>query len=257
MPTFLLAVGSNLGDSRRTIDQSLSAIDQWENTQVVARSSLHRTRALGGPQGQGEFLNGAVVVQTNRTPLELLHALQEIEIALGRKREERWSARTIDLDILLAGDQKLLPGESVIETDCLTIPHPRMSYRPFVLGPAVEIAGNWSHPLLHATLDTLWQQLREGDESLLLYGGSAEDRKWHVDQLTAHFPTLRILGPATVARESPSPQLAIQLRQQGEGPISGLPTLTLPASGRRSGLPELLAAIEGVWPDLGRQVSTE
>ena len=88
---------------------------------------------VGGPPDQGEFLNAAAVMETSITPLRFLEQLQRIESRHGRQRAERWAARTLDIDLLLYGDE-------VIETPMLTVPHPRMSFRRFVLEPAAEIA---------------------------------------------------------------------------------------------------------------------
>ena len=93
---------------------------------VVATSEWFGTDPIGGPVGQGDFLNGAAIVETSLEPTELLQHLRGIESSLGRQRRIRWDARTIDVDILLFDD-------ICMETDVLTVPHPRMICRRFVL----------------------------------------------------------------------------------------------------------------------------
>ncbi|MGI9455884.1 MAG: 2-amino-4-hydroxy-6-hydroxymethyldihydropteridine diphosphokinase [Aeoliella sp.] len=250
----LLAVGSNVGERQHSIDEAIVAVGRLKDTSVEARSGLHATLPIGGPAGQGEFLNGAIVVETSKSVETLHRELQSIENLLGRERRERWSARPIDLDLLLVDDQ-------VLETAALKLPHPRMSFRPFVLESAVEVAGDWRHPRLGCTLDALWTQLRGGDDGLLVYGGTSTDREWHAAQLCTHFASWRSveaeegscwLAAGDVALSDPvSPKLAIQLCKRDEAPQPGWPTLTLPASGRESNLIEAIAAVDGIWPDLG------
>jgi 2-amino-4-hydroxy-6-hydroxymethyldihydropteridine diphosphokinase len=139
MPRCLLAVGANLGNRSATLDQALAKISKLPQTQLLARSRWHETSPVGGLEGQATFLNGAVLIDCQLSPQELLSHLQEIEISLGRERHERWDARTIDIDILLFGD-------TTIDAPELQIPHPRMSFRQFMLRPAVEIAGETVHP---------------------------------------------------------------------------------------------------------------
>ena len=108
---------------------------------VTALSTMAETEPVGGPP-QGRYLNCVVEVQTNATPIELLHTLKTIERTMGRPaQDERWGPRVIDLDILLYDDATLSTPE-------LTIPHPEMHRRRFVLAPLVQIAPNVLHPVL-------------------------------------------------------------------------------------------------------------
>jgi 2-amino-4-hydroxy-6-hydroxymethyldihydropteridine diphosphokinase len=106
----------------------------------LAASRPRETRPIGGPAGQPAFLNGAFLVETALSPDDVLDVLTAIENTLHRERAERWGPRTIDLDLLLYDDL-------VLDRPGLTVPHPRMSTRRFVLEPCVEIAPDFLHPL--------------------------------------------------------------------------------------------------------------
>jgi len=126
-----IALGANLGDAQRTVEAAMNAIGKLPATQLVARSSLYRTAPVdsSGP----DYVNAVVAVQTQLQPEALLAALQALEAAAGRERPWRNAPRTLDLDILLYGDER-------IATESLTVPHPRMLERAFVLVPLAEIA---------------------------------------------------------------------------------------------------------------------
>jgi 2-amino-4-hydroxy-6-hydroxymethyldihydropteridine diphosphokinase len=123
-----LALGSNLGDRRAYL---AGAVKQLPD--VVAVSQLYETDPVGGLPGQGAYLNGVVELKTTRTARELLAAAQSAEAAADRVRVERWGPRTLDVDVLLVGDER------VDEPD-LVVPHPRMWIRGFVLVPLADLA---------------------------------------------------------------------------------------------------------------------
>jgi len=142
MAVAYLGLGSNLGDRRATIMQALTLMGDRGVT-VIKTSHWIETRPVGGPPDQGLFLNGAVKVKTDLTPLDLLDTLQTIERSLGRTRFVKNGPRTIDIDILLYDKIK-------IDSPRLTIPHPRMTERAFVMIPLKEIEPAITEELAHA-----------------------------------------------------------------------------------------------------------
>ena len=123
-----LALGSNLGDRRAHLAAAVARIPD-----VVAVSQLYETDPVGGPPGQGAYLNCVVELRTTRTPRELLAEAQAAEAAARRVRVERWGPRTLDVDVLLVGEEK-------VEEPDLVVPHPRMWERGFVLVPLADLA---------------------------------------------------------------------------------------------------------------------
>jgi pantoate--beta-alanine ligase len=152
MTVALVALGSNLGDRQENLRRAVEQLAATSGIRVLAESRLLVTRPVGGPAGQGDFLNGAVLLESSLAPLDLLTALQNIETTLRRERREHWGPRTLDLDLLLYGEQ-------VIDTPQLTVPHPRMAERRFVLEPAAEIAPQLLHPTSGQTVGQLFEQL--------------------------------------------------------------------------------------------------
>ena len=128
-----VGLGSNLQQPLLQLQRALIAIAQLPSSQLLRVSSVYRSAAVG-PGEQPDYLNAALQLDTRLQPAELLAALQAIEQAQGRVRAIRWGARTLDLDILLYGDRQ-------IATSSLTIPHPELQRRNFVLYPLAEIAG--------------------------------------------------------------------------------------------------------------------
>jgi 2-amino-4-hydroxy-6-hydroxymethyldihydropteridine diphosphokinase len=128
----LIGLGSNLGDRVANLEGSIAALNQVSGITVRQVSSFRETEPVGGPPGQGMFLNAVAQLETDLDPLALLHVLQEIEARFGRQRTVRWGERTLDLDLLLFDDR-------IIDTPELCLPHPRMRTRRFVLEPLVEV----------------------------------------------------------------------------------------------------------------------
>lgn len=134
MAASYIGIGSNLGDRLKNIEQAIAKINQLKGARVEKISSIIETEPVGGP-AQGKFLNAAIGIQTDLSAQELLRSLQNIERDLGRKRLVKNGPRTIDLDILTFGEQK-------INDTNLTVPHPKIKHRDFVLLPLREIAPN-------------------------------------------------------------------------------------------------------------------
>jgi len=133
-----IALGSNLGDSRATLEQALEALDRIEGVRLIRRSSWYRSAPIGPVQPH--FINGCALLEVSLAPEALLEVLQAIERRFGRQRAERWGPRTLDLDLILYGTQR-------ISTERLEVPHPQMVERAFVLVPLAEIAANWIDPV--------------------------------------------------------------------------------------------------------------
>jgi 3-oxoacyl-[acyl-carrier protein] reductase len=158
--TAYIALGSNLGDRREYLGRALQALRQAPGIVVGQVSSYYETAPVGGPPGQGDFLNAAAELQTALEPDELLRTLLDIEQGLGRIRDVHHGPRTIDLDLLLYGDL-------VYSTATVTVPHPRMHERFFVLQPLAEIAPNVTHPVSGMTIRELCNKLQSAERGTL------------------------------------------------------------------------------------------
>ncbi|MEM6835218.1 MAG: 2-amino-4-hydroxy-6-hydroxymethyldihydropteridine diphosphokinase [Cyanobacteria bacterium P01_C01_bin.120] len=138
-----IALGSNLGDSLATLRAAVSALEAHSQVVVTAVSSVYLTAPLGPPQP--DIFNACVLLETTLTAPELLNLLLAIEATFGRVRSQHWGPRTLDLDLLLFGQQ-------ILSTAKLQLPHPRMWERGFVLVPLAEIAPDWRNPLSGQTV---------------------------------------------------------------------------------------------------------
>lgn len=133
MITVYIAVGSNLADPVAQANVGIDALKQLPKSEFIQASKLYSSTPMG-PQNQPDYINAVVAIQTELTPLELLDCTQAIELEQGRvRKEERWGPRTLDLDILLYGNE-------VIDSERLIVPHYGMRDREFVLYPLSEIA---------------------------------------------------------------------------------------------------------------------
>jgi len=133
-----IALGSNLGDSRGTLEEALEALNRSEGVRLIRRSSWYRSAPIGPVQP--DYVNGCALLEVSLAPEALLDVLQATENRFGRVRSERWGPRTLDLDLILYGPQR-------IATERLEVPHPRMAERAFVLLPLAEIASDWIDPV--------------------------------------------------------------------------------------------------------------
>ncbi len=146
--TAYIGLGSNLGDRRAALDRALAELRGRPGVAVARVSSVYETAPVGGPAGQGPYLNAVAELRTDLAPADLLRTLLDVESGLGRVRTEKDGPRTIDLDILLY-------DAAVSDDPRLTLPHPRMHRRLFVLQPLAEIAPGVIHPALHRTIADL------------------------------------------------------------------------------------------------------
>jgi 2-amino-4-hydroxy-6-hydroxymethyldihydropteridine diphosphokinase len=147
-----LALGSNLGDRLAQLQLGVDALTRVPGVDVLAVSRVYETAPVGGPT-QDPYLNAVVAIETDLAPHELLVQCQHIEELARRERAERWGPRTLDVDILLVDDIR-------VDTEALTIPHPRMWERGFVLAPLRDIAPD----LVDA--DATWEGVREAGVTL-------------------------------------------------------------------------------------------
>lgn len=141
--TVYLALGSNLGDREANLQQAIAALERTP-IEIVSQSSIYETAPML-LEDQPWFLNQVIEAKTTLFPRQLLHRTQQIEHELGRKRIIANGPRTVDIDILLY-------GRTVMSSPQLTIPHPRMTERRFVLEPLAELAPKLRHPLLKRTM---------------------------------------------------------------------------------------------------------
>lgn len=158
MEKVLIGFGSNVGDPLKTC---LDAVERLKVLHSLFRvsgvSPLYRTKPVG-PVDQEWFVNGVVVGETSLGPEELFSLLQAVEREFGRVRAERWGPRTLDLDILAHGNR-------VLHSTLLTIPHPRLQDRLFVLAPLADIDPLWIHPVLKRSAAEMLAELLASDHT--------------------------------------------------------------------------------------------
>jgi 2-amino-4-hydroxy-6-hydroxymethyldihydropteridine diphosphokinase len=152
-----IALGSNVGDRKAHLDSAVEWIRAMDGVREIAVSPWIESAPVGGPPDQGAYLNGALVLTSDHSARALLDALQSIERAHGRdrSREVRNGPRTIDLDLLVHGDD-------VVDEPGLTVPHPRMAQREFVLEPLCAIAPDLVVPGVNQSVRALLAELRAG-----------------------------------------------------------------------------------------------
>ncbi len=260
----LIGLGSNLGDSRRQLADALDRLDALDQIEVLNASNLVDSRPIGGPADQPPFANGAALLATELSAAELLAKLQIVESALGRVREIEWGPRTLDLDLLLYGQEIMnLPG--------LVVPHPRLAVRSFVLEPATEIAGDWVHPWINTPLGELWKTWRMGVDAVGLIG-DATTRDSLRQLLTQLFPKLssaevldskvgnRELAMVAIGDAKNDAKSEAKNEQQvpriafctcPDAAIPGIPTLCVDFFDDQVARRDVAAAIIDAWPSLG------
>ncbi len=158
-PVFI-GLGSNMGHKRDNVEQAAAAISNIPEVDLIRCSSLYQTEPWGNTD-QDVFINQVIEVETDLSAQELLRALQDIEIKMGRQRKEKWGPRIIDLDILLYGNE-------VMDDLDLQIPHPHMRERLFVLVPLYEIGPDLRFPDDGATIEEVLSSVlaREGNRGI-------------------------------------------------------------------------------------------
>lgn len=171
-----IALGSNLGDREAILRSALDRLSERPEMHVRAVSSFHETPPVGGPPGQGPFLNAAAAIETTCTPDELHAALLATEQQAGRVRRTRWGERTLDLDLLLYNDL-------ILESPQLIVPHPRMAFRRFVLGPLAEIASQAIEPITGQSVGQLLDRLDHRPGLVALHGPDQPDLLCSVHRL--------------------------------------------------------------------------
>jgi 2-amino-4-hydroxy-6-hydroxymethyldihydropteridine diphosphokinase len=158
MASAYIAIGSNLGARQDAIRNALARLSEVPGTLVTAVATFRETEPVDAPPDSGRFINGAAAIETDLSPVELLRRLLQIEREAGRMRAEessiRNAPRVLDLDLLLYGDLTVADEE-------LTLPHPRMHTRRFVLEPLAEIAPRAVHPGMGKTIAELLNELRD------------------------------------------------------------------------------------------------
>ncbi|OGP72470.1 MAG: 2-amino-4-hydroxy-6-hydroxymethyldihydropteridine diphosphokinase [Deltaproteobacteria bacterium RBG_13_60_28] len=152
-----VGLGANLGDPRRQLEEALARLAAVEEVEVLKVSRFYLNPPLGPPE-QPWYVNAVAQFRTRLEPEELWRALRQVERNLGRVRGERWGPRIIDLDLLLYNGV-IMSGPD------LTLPHPEMHRRAFVLAPLAEIAPQAWHPVLEKTVGELLADLPEDDRN--------------------------------------------------------------------------------------------
>ncbi|KPJ56737.1 MAG: hypothetical protein AMJ42_05000 [Deltaproteobacteria bacterium DG_8] len=161
-----IGIGSNQGDKYKNCTLAIENIGVCERNRLIKQSSFYQTEPWGYRE-QDDFINLIIKIQTSFSPLDLLFFLQGVESKLRKKKNGKWGPRTIDLDILFYNDQKF-------ESPQLTIPHPLLHQRGFVLLPLKEIAPHLTHPVFNQTISQLLDRLNDDKGVIKL----VKERPW-------------------------------------------------------------------------------
>jgi 2-amino-4-hydroxy-6-hydroxymethyldihydropteridine diphosphokinase len=156
MPSVFIGIGSNLGDRQKNCLRAVELMDRMADCRITGYSDWYLTKPVG-VEGQEWYVNGVVSLTTDISPKDLLKRLLKIEANMGRVRNERWGPRSIDLDILMF-------GQEIIQESNLKIPHPRMHLRRFVLEPMTQLAPDLVHPELGLSMKVLLENLSDENQ---------------------------------------------------------------------------------------------
>jgi len=149
----LIAIGSNLGTPKKNCIEAIDIISSSPDIKTISKSSFYQTAPVGNTE-QDWFINSVIKISTQLNPDILLAVLLEIESKMGRIRKEKWGPRIIDLDLLFYDNL-------IIKQKDLTLPHPEIQKRNFVLQPLNEIEGNFIHPSLNKSINTLLKESKD------------------------------------------------------------------------------------------------
>lgn len=258
MAQCLVSFGANLGTRESAIAQATRELSSMAEVANFRASRLYETPPIGGPSGQDPFLNGVAAFDTTAGARQVLAWLQELENRLGRVRDRRWAARSIDLDVVLHGN--LIGGASD-----LTVPHPRYTARRFVLRPACDVAADYRDPRFGWTLRRLAEHLEAGNASMALVGSDAATRAELCSRLASRF-SIRTFAesplPTPMAVVGNAPAGAIPI---GESAMPAAPTiafddespwvsafvgpLTVEEAGSDRNIPRLIARMQWTRPE--------
>lgn len=190
MSVAYVGFGANLGDPADVYRRAAERLASDARVDRLRSSPLFRTAPAGGPTGQDAYLNGCFEVITDLDPIRLFRILRSIEDEFGRDRSVRWSARTLDLDLLLHGNEVI--ASNVEGLGPLLVPHPRMHYRAFALRPLAELNPQVGHPILKMSVDSLSRRISSADLVLALVGGSDRLATRTAEAFGAERPSSRV-----------------------------------------------------------------
>ncbi len=156
--TYHLIIGGNLGDRIGRLSHARELLSAQAG-EIIVESNIYETQPWGY-EDQPWFLNQAIELRSILSPTEMLEKIKQIEMEVGRTPAEKWHARTIDIDILLC-------GQEIIKQNGLEVPHPLLQQRNFVLIPLMEIAGDFIHPILEKSIEELYTDCRDPGEVCL------------------------------------------------------------------------------------------
>jgi 2-amino-4-hydroxy-6-hydroxymethyldihydropteridine diphosphokinase len=174
MPSSLISLGANLGNTLETMRAASRLLHETFGTAGIRLSTILKTPPVGGPSGQGDFLNAIARIDHSMNVWEVWELIKKIETELGRQRFRRWESRRIDIDLILH-------EQDLVWTPHLKVPHPRMSMRTFVMRPACQVAFNWIDPVTQLSIGALAERLDSPDEPRIAVACSSESLKMRLE----------------------------------------------------------------------------